>query len=147
MGRYKNTGNGMGTRGNPQQTLEQDNFSSKNQETSKLMPNYDKATIDDNKFLKYSLDKNHPYGKHKAEAYERGLGFNKSNYENLKNQIQERVNSGNAQLKKIENTVYGIKYSYEIPVTGKNGKIKTIVVVYQIDKGKTIPRLITNYLK
>lgn len=32
-------------------------------------------------------------------------------------------------------------------VTGSNGKTKTIVVAYQIDKGGSIPRLITNYVK
>ena len=147
MGRYKNSGNGIGTRGSPQQSLEQGNFSNKNQETSKVMPNYDKATIDDRKFLGYSLNKNHPIGKHKAIAYEHGLGFNQSNYHLLKQQIIEKVNSGKAKLIKIENGSYGTKYSYELPITGPNGKTKIVVVVYQIDKGGTIPRIITNYLK
>lgn len=147
MGRYKNSGNGFGTRGNPQQSLDQENFSTKNRETSNVMPNYDKATIDDRKFLGYSLNKSHHIGKHKAIAYERVLGFNQSNYLLLKQQIVEKVNSGSANLIKIENDSYGTKYSYELPITGPNGKTKTVVVVYQIDKGKNIPRMMTNYLK
>ena len=111
------------------------------------MPNYDRATIDDRKFLDYSLNKNHPIGKHKAAAYEQGLGLNLSNYYLLKQQIVEKVNSGNAKLIKIEKTSYGVKYSYELPIVGPNGKTKSVIVVYQIDKDKTIPRLITNYLK
>lgn len=89
MGRYKNSGNGVGTRGNPQQSLEQENFSNKNQETSKIMPNYDKATIDDRKFLEYSLDMNSTNGKDKAIAYEKGLGYNKTNFQSLKWQIEK----------------------------------------------------------
>lgn len=146
MGRYKNSGNGVGTRGNPQQSLEQENFSNKNQETSKIMPNYDKATIDDRKFLEYSLDMNSTNGKDKAIAYEKGLGYNKTNFQSLKWQIEKNINSGKAAPKQIKSTGHGTKYVFEIPVTGPNGKTKT-VVVYQIDKDKTIPRLITNYLK
>ncbi len=33
MGRFRNSGNGVVTRGNPQQSLEQESFSNKNQET------------------------------------------------------------------------------------------------------------------
>ena len=48
------------------------------------------------------------------------------------------------------NTLYtrvGVKYKYRIPVTGPNGKTKSVIAVYQIDKGCNTPRLITNYLK
>ena len=147
MGRFKNSGNGIGTSGNPQQSLEQENFSNKNQETSKEMPNYDKATIDDRKFLEYSLDINSINGKDKAIAYEKGLGYNKTNFQSLKRQIEENINSGKVTPKQIKSTDHGMKYVFEIPVTGPNKKTKTVVAVYQIDKDKTIPRLITNYLK
>jgi|GEM_PF-1118349 len=148
MGRYKNSGNGIGTRGNPQQSLNQENFSSKNIETSSLMPNYDKATIDDNKFLKYSLDIDSERGKDKAIAYKLGLGYDKNNFASLKQQIINEVNNGNAHLIKIQKTEYGMRYTYEIPIKGINGKTKVVVAVYQIDKdGNGIPRLITNHLK
>ena len=89
MGRFKNSGNGMGTRGNPQQSLEQENFSNKNQEISEAMPNYDKATIDDRKFLEYSLDMNSPNRKDKSIVYEKGLEYNKINFQSLKQQIEK----------------------------------------------------------
>lgn len=147
IGRYENSGLGVGTKGNPQQSLEQENFAQKNNDISSAMPNYDKATIDDKKFLGYSLNKNHPVGKHKAIAYEQGLGFNQSNYNLLKQQIHDKINGGTAKLTHIENTSYGTKYTFELPIKGSNGKTKTVIVVYQIDKGGSIPRLVTNYLK
>ncbi len=147
MGRVENSGLGAGTKGNPQQSLEQENFAQKNTDTSSAMPNYDKATIDDEKFLGYSLNMDHPVGKHKAIAYEQGLGFNQSNYNLLKQQIHNQINGGTAKLTNIENTTYGTKYTFELPITGPNGKTKTVIVVYQIDNGDTIPRLVTNYLK
>lgn len=36
---------------------------------------------------------------------------------------------------------------YELPITGPNGKIKTVIAVFQIDIDKNIPRLVTNYVK
>lgn len=149
MGRFKNSGNGVGTGGNPQQSLEQENFSSKNQETSKVMPNYDKATIDDRKFIEYSLNmESKSGGKDKAIAYKNALGYDKSNYRFLINQISNQINTGKAKLTGVEHASYGTKYKYDVNVMGPNGKTKTVVVVYQIDKnGKGVPRLITNYVK
>ncbi len=147
MGRYENSGLGVGTKGNPQQSLEQENFAQKNNDTSSAMPNYDKGTIDDDKFLKYSLDMTSEKGRDKAIAYEQGLGFNKTNYLVLKERIISKVNGGTAKLVKTHDTEFGPRYTFEIPVTGPNGNTKTVVVVYQIDNDSGIPRLITNYLK
>lgn len=110
-------------------------------------PNYDKATIDDDKFLKYSLDMTSEHGRDKAIAYKRGLGYDQTYYQSLKQQIINQVNGGMASLKTIKITIHGVKYIFELPVLGPNGKTKTVVVVYQIDHDKKIPRLVTNYLK
>ena len=148
MGRYKNSGNGVGTRGNPQQSLEQDNFSNKNQDTSSVMPNYDKATIDDRKFLEYSLNLNSlTGGKDKAIAYKNALGYDITNYKDLIKQIETKVKSGMHKPVSCEYTNFGVKYRYELPITGPNGKTKTVIAVFQIDIDKNIPRLVTNYVK
>lgn len=147
MGRYKNSGLAVGTRGNPQQSLEQENFSGRNRNHSKTMPNYDKIIIDDNKFLKYSLDMDSPRGKDKAIAYKRGLGFDKTNYSLLKKQIVEKITSGKYTYVKSFADDYGVHYTFELPIQGPNGKTKIVVVAFQIDYDKDIPRLVTNYLK
>ena len=83
----------------------------------------------------------------KAEAYERGLGFNKANAESLISQIDDAVKNGTNSPIEIITSEFGIKYKFRIPVKGINGMIKNVIAVYQIDAGSEIPRLITNFLE
>ena len=116
--------------------------------TSKLMPNYKKARTLDDKFLRYSLDETHKDGKHKACLYKKLLGFEKKNFELLKNQIHSSIISGNAVLYKIERNPTGvIKFEYRIHVAGVNGASATVVAVYGIGPKDGKPRMITNYIK
>ena len=111
------------------------------------MPNSDKAITAKEKFMNYSLDYNNPNAVGKAEAYERGLGFNKSNAESLISQIDAAVKSGTNSPIEIISSEFGTKYKFRIPVKGINGMIKNVIAVYQIDAGSEIPRLITNFLE
>ena len=112
----------------------------------KSMPNFVEAITPIEKFTEYSLDYDNPNAPGKAEAYERGLGYTKENAEVLIRQISDYVTSGK-QPYEISQSEYGTKYKFRIPVTGPNGKTKNVIAVYQIDAGKTVPRLITNYLE
>ena len=111
------------------------------------MPNHDNAVTPKEKFVNYSLDYTNPNAKGKAEAYEKGLGYTQKNADGLIGQIHNAVTSGKVHPYEISKTEYGIKYKYRISVTGPNGNTKNVIAVYQIDKGSTIPRLITNYLE
>lgn len=113
---------------------------------SSSMPNYTNAETPVEKFVNYSLDYSNPNAKGKAEAYEKGLGYTKDNAAGLIKQIHDYVTSGNNPYE-VSQSEYGTKYKYRIPVTGPNGKTKNVIAVYQIDNGKSIPRLITNYLE
>ena len=110
------------------------------------MPNHTRAVTPVAKFTKYSLDYSNNNAAGKAEAYEKGLGYNKSNYHSLVAQIHNAVTSGTSPYQVTENE-YGTKYKYRIEVTGPNGRTKNVIAVYQVDKGFDIPRLITNYLE
>lgn len=110
------------------------------------MPNYDKASTPIEKFSKYSLEVNNPNNHGKAEAYKRGLGFDKSNAEQLRSAIHNAIVSGKYEPYDIERGKTGIKYKYKIPVKGSNGKTKNVIAVYQIDDGQENPRMVTNYL-
>ncbi len=114
---------------------------------SNYMPNHTNAVTPKEKFVNYSLDYTNPNSAGKAEAYERGLGYNQSNYQGLVSQIHNAVSSGQSKPFQVSETEYGIKYKYRISVTGPNGKTKNIIAVYQLDKGSRTPRLITNYLE
>lgn len=116
--------------------------------TSKLMPNYKKARTLDDKFIKYSLDKEHPVGKHKAIIYEAVLGYTKDNYDSLKTQIHSSIIEGRAVLASIsQNKVGTILFKYEIPVRGPNGNAANIIAVYGLNSHDGKPVLITNYVK
>lgn len=111
------------------------------------MPHHSKAVTPLKKFTKYSLDYDNKNAVGKAEAYEKGLGYTKSNASELKNQIHDAVTTGTIKPYDVSQSQYGTKYKYRIPVTGPNGKTKNVIAVYQIDKGSDTPRLITNYLE
>ena len=111
------------------------------------MPNTDKAITPREKFLNYSLDYDNPNAVGKAEAYERGLGFNKSNADQLISQIEDAVHSGKYSPVEVTSTEFGTKYKFRIPVKGANGNIKNVIAVYQIDSENIIPRMITNFLE
>ncbi len=126
---------------------------SKSSETSReqpklfaQMPNYDKSTTPIEKFRDYSLNPGNPNNHGKAEAYKRGLGFDKSNAEDLRSQIHNAIISGKYRPYGTETDQYGIRYKYRVPVKGPNGKTKNVIAVYQIDKGKENSRMVTNYL-
>ena len=111
------------------------------------MPNYQQAITPREKFTEYSLDYDNPNSRGKAEAYEKALGFNKSNADALIEQIDSAVRSGNVSPIEFVETEFGAKYKYRIPVKGVNGQIKNVMAVYQIDKGTQVPRMITNYVE
>ena len=110
------------------------------------MPNNTKAVTPREKFTKYSLDYDNPNARGKAEAYERGLGFTKENADSLIRQISDAVTTI-AKPYSVSQAEFGTKYKFRIPVKGPNGKTKNVIAVYQIDSGKSIPRMITNYLE
>ena len=104
MGRYKKSGKEVDKSSNSKQ---QENFRKRNQLTSKDMPNYDKATIDDKKFIKYSLNiESDSRGKDKAIVYKGALGYDKTNYRSLVKQIKSKANSGKAKMLWIEETIH-----------------------------------------
>ena len=122
-------------------------ITSKCEHNSALMPNYKESITDDEKFTNYSLNPDNPNNNGKAEAYKRGLGFTKDNYKPLKNQIHNAVVRGTASLIGIKKNEFGVKFIYEIPVHGVNGKTKTVVAVYIVTRDDKFPRMVTNYLK
>lgn len=108
------------------------------------MPNHTKASTPIEKFTKYSLDYRNKNAVGKAEAYKKGPGFTKENAEELKSQIHNAVTQETVKPYEVSESEYGTKYKYRIPVTVPNGKTKNVIAVNQIDKGSSIPRLITN---
>ena len=95
------------------------------------------------------MDKSNPKNGGKAIAYEKGLGYNLSNGNDLIGKIDTKVKSGKYLPYSTETNRYGTKYSYRFRIKGPNGKIKYVIVFYQIDNlpKSGNPRMITNYLE
>ena len=108
------------------------------------MPDHIKEKYPNTKFVEYPDNIN---AKGKAKAYERALGFNRDNAQELICQIEEAVKNESVSPISISKTDFGAKYKYRIPVKGANGQIKNVIAVYQIDNGSQIPRMITNYVE
>jgi filamentous hemagglutinin len=47
------------------------------------LPNYDRAIIEDGKFLDYALNPGNERGRHKARVFEQALGFTRANWQEL----------------------------------------------------------------
>lgn len=138
--------NAKGSQVNIEQSELESTVNNNNSSISSTMPNCTNASTPKEKFVNYSLDYSNPNAKGKAEAYEKGLGYTKDNATGLIKQIHDYVTSGNKPYE-VSQSEYGTKYKFRIPVHGPNGKTKNVIAVYQIDKGSSIPRLITNYME
>lgn len=86
-----------------------------------LLPGYENAIIPPDKLLKYSLNKEHKGGgKDKAIAFERALGYNINNYEQLMENVLINIRKYPAVYK--DTTRYGKRYEVIMELTGPNGK-------------------------
>ena len=89
------------------------------------LPNVDKVTVDSRKVIDYALNPNSiSGGADKSKVFEHVLGYNKTNAEQLMNQIQRKLSSCDAVLGKLDQ--YGQRFTVDIPITGPNGN-KAIV--------------------
>lgn len=109
------------------------------------LPNVDNAYIDPRKITNYALSPTHPVGKHKAKVFEKALGFNTSNADELINQVYDKLPFCDAIIGKLD--IYGQRYTVEIEIDGTNGNSATVVTGWIIKAGKTDPELTTIYVK
>jgi hypothetical protein len=106
------------------------------------LPSAKEAVQNPGRYTQYILDPENPVGGNKARLFQSILGYNKSNYQSLVDQIAEGVTEDDA-IDRGENE-YGHNYRVDIPdVEGPNGKTATVRTNWFIDKGSTIPRLIS----
>ncbi|WP_185347969.1 DUF6883 domain-containing protein [Listeria immobilis] len=87
----------------------------------------------------YLLNKEHPVGGSKANWFEKALGFNKSNSQQLSSQII----FDKSKAVQTAVTEYGTKYSQIIPIKGVNGKVINVEFVW-IKNNDGIVRLVTS---
>lgn len=109
------------------------------------LPNLAAAVMPVEKFTKYALDKHHPGGgRDKAIAFERALGYNIENHQELIDNIRANLKNAPAVLK--GRNQYGDKFEVVLELTGPGGKTARVLTAWLVDKdGK--PRLVSVYVK
>jgi hypothetical protein len=106
------------------------------------LPDAHLAVADRNKVLGYLLNSTHPDGASKARFF-LSFGFTPERWEILAEALLQHAATGS--LIKITDTVFGPRFE----ITGKLrtpwGELPQVCSVWQVDRGKLAPRLITAY--
>ena len=129
-----------------QDKVEQEKFDKRYlaKSTDERLPNHSKAVIPNEKIEGYALNKDHIYGRDKAIAFEKFLGYNVSNKEQLVAEIRRGVSRYKSNPRK--ETKYGTPYSTTMRMKGANGEYARVKAAWQLDTGKTTPRLVSVYV-
>ena len=155
MGRYYNSGIGKGIGTSPQTTLQNQVYENKVKELeSNHNGTNDFVNINEtnfpfkesiNKYENYLLDLNHKKGGSKAKFLKEVLGYKSGDGEKLHKAILEGIK--NKQPDNVENTNYGVKYTFNTSIKGLDGKYEqaNVIIVVQNDNGKVTWRIVTLY--
>ena len=108
------------------------------------LPNAEKAIIDIAKLRDYSLNPNHPEGKHKARTFREKLGFERNDAEVLRQAILEAILEGEAIEQKA--TEHGRRFILDFEIqrgVGVIGYRAVIRTAWIIRNDEDFPRLTT----
>lgn len=111
----------------------------------RTLPGYKTAVIPAEKLVRYALNKGHARGgRDKAVAFERALGYNISNHQDLRDNILAHLAKFPAGLR--ARNQYGDKYEVVMKLRGPNGKTAMVVTAWLVEK-KGSTRLVSVYVK
>jgi hypothetical protein len=119
-----------------------------------VLPNLEKAEIDERKFSEYSMNPGHPDNKGKAEGW-RSPGYDVDNPQARREAARElrdltlEESLANGKLAEVRDDSYGPRPRVISGITGPNGKNATLVTCWLIEdrSGTAIPRLITTWVQ
>jgi hypothetical protein len=106
------------------------------------LPNAEHAVVDIGKLLDYSLNPNHPKGKHKARVFLAALGLKADDAERLRKMVMEAVLISEARAQ--QPTPYGQRFVVDFNATGFDKFVTTTVTIrssWIIRNGEDFPRL------
>lgn len=108
-----------------------------------LLPQYKNAVIPKEKFTKYALNPEGK-GKDKAIAFEKALGYNMNNADELIVDIYKNLMRFPAKMR--PKNPYGQPFEVSMMLTGPNGKTAKVKTGWIINNGENKPRLVTVYV-
>ncbi|MGD1932289.1 MAG: DUF6883 domain-containing protein [Leptolyngbyaceae cyanobacterium] len=107
------------------------------------LPQAESAFIDRLKLRDYSLNPQHPRGKHKARLFAAILGLTQQDDELLKSLIFQAIQQAEAIPGDIDE--YGQRYRVNFPLT-RNQTTATVCTSWIIRPSETFPRLVSCYI-
>jgi hypothetical protein len=116
--------------------------------TRYALPNYQNAVIRREKLEKYCLNPEHvsrPHGrssgKDKARVFKAALGYEQTNWEQLKQRILEALPDAEATLRNEDE--YGKRYNVTLSIPGPNGNTVPVLTAWIIRPGTDYPFFVT----
>ena len=106
------------------------------------LPNSENVWVPEEKITKYLLVLEHKNGGSKADIFAR-FGFRVEQWEELAEAL--RVHAANNDVVSSVSAEYGMKYVVDGRIDTPSGRTLNVEAVWQIDKGKEYPRLVTAY--
>jgi hypothetical protein len=108
------------------------------------LPNFHKAVVEIQKLRNYSLNPNHPVGKHKARVFKAALGITLKDADWLRERALEMALSDDARQGAA--SVFGDKYVIDsmLEFTGMSAMVRFSWI---IESGTDFPRLTSCYVK
>ena len=91
------------------------------------LPNAERAVVDIEKLRDYSLNPNHPEGKHKARVFLNKLGLKADDAERLRKLILEAILTTEAKAQQAK--PYGERFVVDIPVQWEEGDVVTFATI------------------
>jgi len=107
------------------------------------LPNASSAIADSKKFTGYLFNPDNPKGFAKGRAFTKRLGYDASNWEDLRAEILN--NAGMYPALKKELTLYGQKYEQKQILRGLKGRPANVVVGWLLENED--PKMTTAYIK
>jgi hypothetical protein len=112
------------------------------------LPNADRAVVDIEKLRDYSLNPNHPEGKHKARVFLAALGFKAEDAERLRELILEAISTREATPQ--QPTPHGQRFIVDFHVKAEQNSVvtlKTIRSAWIIRNNEDFPRLTSCFIR
>jgi hypothetical protein len=106
------------------------------------LPNADAAQVEEAKVTEYLLNPAHRYGASKARFFAR-FGFRVEAWEQLALALREHGRQN--EVSRVRQTGFGPRYEVEGGLAAPDGRSPRVCTVWQLDEGRTAPRLITVY--
>ncbi len=106
------------------------------------LPDSELAVVEEAKIVDYLLNSAHRYGASKARFFAQ-FGFRREEWQVLA--VALRAHGQQNDVVKARETGFGPRYEVEGELEAPDGRRPRIWTVWQVDSGRTAPRLITAY--